>query len=86
MINYNKIINNDQDLTDTYQEVSLWLLNDENYYHQFKQLINKKYNYMPLSNLVKSVIANNLDSYKVNKKYIHLIVKELIAEYKGEDI
>ena len=86
MINYNKIINNDQDLTDTYQEVSLWLLNDENYYHQFKQLINKKYNYMPLSNLVKSVIANNLDSYKVNKKYIHLIVKELIAEYKGEDV
>lgn len=86
MINYNKIINNDQDLTDTYQEISLWLLNDENYYHQFKQLINKKYNYMPLSNLVKSVIANNLDSYKVNKKYIHLIVKELIAEYKGEDV
>ena len=71
---------NKNELDDLYDEVDLWIQNEEPYYKEFERV---KHNYLRIRNLVNRVIGeNDFSQYKTSIMYRNSVAKRLREEYK----
>jgi hypothetical protein len=73
---------NQQELDYLYDEVELWIQNEEPYYIQFNKV---KWSYWLVKSLVTKIINDHdFSEYKTTIMYIRKVTKRLIEEYKNE--
>ena len=75
---------NKQELEYLYDEIRLWIMNDENYYNEFKKV---KYSTYKTNRLVRNIIQDHdFSEYKTSIMYVRKVSDILKEEYKNEEI
>ena len=73
---------NQQELDYLYDEIDLWIQNDEDYYNEFNKI---KYSSYRIYLLVRNIIRNHdFSEYKTSIMYVRKVVRKLKEEYKNE--
>lgn len=75
---------NKEKLEELYNEIELWIMNDENYYIEFKKI---KYSVYKIRKLVRTIIdQHDFSEYKTSVMYRKKVTQQLHEEYKNEEI